>query len=61
MRSLLPSGQQGEPTALISAGCEVIQINRKFFAKYLDENMCGIIALKVGTSTAYSRKYDWML
>ena len=47
MRSLLAQDQQGEPVALVSAGCEVIQINRKFFAKYLDDNMLGIIALKV--------------
>ena len=47
MRSLLPVAQQGEPAALVSAGCEVIQINRRFFAKYLDDNMINIIALKV--------------
>ncbi|XP_067948900.1 cyclic nucleotide-binding domain-containing protein 2-like [Watersipora subatra] len=46
MRSLLPPNQRGEPAALVSAGCEVIQINRKFFAKYLDDNMINIIALK---------------
>jgi len=48
MRSLLPPEIQGEPAALVSAGCEVIQINKKFFARYLDDNMMNIIALKVG-------------
>ena len=47
MRSILPPELQGEAAALVSAGCEVIQINRKFFAKYLDDNMTSIIALKV--------------
>ena len=28
-----------EPAALISAGCEVIQIKKKFFIKFLDDNM----------------------
>ena len=50
MRALLAKDQQGEPVALVSAGCEVIQINRKFFAKYLDENMLNIVALKVSRS-----------
>jgi len=51
MRSLLPLDQQGEPAALVSAECEVIQINRKFFSKSLDDNMLSIIALKVKLGT----------
>ena len=58
MRSILPPELQGEAAALVSAGCEVIQINRKFFAKYLDDNMTSIIALKVSGDSISMSEVD---
>lgn len=46
LRACLSEDEQGPSAALVSAGCEVLRIHRKFFMKFLDENLMSLIRLK---------------
>jgi len=45
-RSLLPRKDRGESVCLISSGCEIIRINKKFFKQHADETTQSLIKMK---------------
>jgi len=46
-RSLLPRQDRGESVCLVSSGCEIIRINKKFFKQHCDETTQSLIKMKV--------------
>ncbi|CAH1777772.1 unnamed protein product [Owenia fusiformis] len=46
LRSCLDPEERGPSVSLVSGGCEVVQINKRFFMKHIDESIYSLIRLK---------------